>query len=137
MILETPHPAVEDFERETGWVLKPEGACRGGVCVPLPDQGPTVDLDAVALDSAGPEAARPWIEAARPEPPGPDRRAPSPRRAVRDRERAERRVDRRDRRDRAATRAGLERAGFANVTITFTHQVADGLHGAIVQAVKP
>ena len=34
---------VDDLERETGWVLKPEGACRGPVCVPLVSSGPTVD----------------------------------------------------------------------------------------------
>jgi arsenite methyltransferase len=33
--------------------------------------------------------------------------------------------------------AGLEAAGFADVRVTFTHEVADGLHGAIVQARKP
>jgi arsenite methyltransferase len=33
--------------------------------------------------------------------------------------------------------AGLAAAGFEQVSITFTHQVGDGLHGAIVQAVKP
>jgi arsenite methyltransferase len=33
--------------------------------------------------------------------------------------------------------AGLEAAGFADVSVTFTHEVADGLHGAIVQARKP
>jgi arsenite methyltransferase len=32
--------------------------------------------------------------------------------------------------------AGLEAAGFENVEVTFTHQVADGMHGAIVKAVK-
>jgi arsenite methyltransferase len=32
--------------------------------------------------------------------------------------------------------AGLERAGFTDVTVTFTHEVADGLHAAIVQAVR-
>jgi arsenite methyltransferase len=32
--------------------------------------------------------------------------------------------------------AGLEAAGFEDVAVTFTHEVADGLHGAIVRAVK-
>ena len=32
--------------------------------------------------------------------------------------------------------AGLEAAGFAEVSVEFTHQVADGMHGAIVKAVK-
>jgi arsenite methyltransferase len=31
----------------------------------------------------------------------------------------------------------LARAGFRDVSITFTHEVADGLHGAIVAGVKP
>ncbi len=32
--------------------------------------------------------------------------------------------------------AGLEAAGFEDVTVEFTHQVADGMHGAIVKARK-
>lgn len=32
---------------------------------------------------------------------------------------------------------GLRAAGFADPTVTFTHEVADGLHGAIVRAGKP
>ncbi|MGH3058821.1 MAG: arsenite methyltransferase [Gaiellaceae bacterium] len=32
---------------------------------------------------------------------------------------------------------GLKAAGFADVSVTFTHEVADGMHGAIVKAVKP
>jgi arsenite methyltransferase len=31
----------------------------------------------------------------------------------------------------------LAAAGFADVSVTFTHEAADGLHGAIVKAVKP
>jgi SAM-dependent methyltransferase len=31
---------------------------------------------------------------------------------------------------------GLRAAGFADVSVTFTHEVADGLHGAIIKAVK-
>jgi arsenite methyltransferase len=33
-------------------------------------------------------------------------------------------------------RAGLEAAGFDDVEITFTHEVGDGMHGAIVKATK-
>jgi SAM-dependent methyltransferase len=32
--------------------------------------------------------------------------------------------------------AGLEAAGFEQVSVEFTHEVADGMHGAIVQARK-
>jgi SAM-dependent methyltransferase len=31
---------------------------------------------------------------------------------------------------------GLQAAGFEEVSVVFTHEVADGMHGAIVQAVK-
>jgi arsenite methyltransferase len=31
---------------------------------------------------------------------------------------------------------GLEAAGFGDVSVTFTHEVANGMHGAIVKAVK-
>ena len=33
--------------------------------------------------------------------------------------------------------AGLAEAGFGEISVEFTHEVADGLHGAIVKAVKP
>ncbi len=32
---------------------------------------------------------------------------------------------------------GLEAAGFEDVSVTFTHEVANGMHGAIVKATKP
>src|SRR4029079_12069123 len=37
---------------------------------------------------------------------------------------------------KAEYEAGLEAAGFEQVTVEFTHRVADGMHGAIVKAVK-
>jgi len=33
--------------------------------------------------------------------------------------------------------AGLAAAGFADVSVTFTHQVGDGLHSAIIKATRP
>jgi len=42
---------VEEFERGTGWEFKAEGACRGELCVPLPEgvvRDETVDVLAAA-----------------------------------------------------------------------------------------
>jgi hypothetical protein len=35
MIATEPRVTKEDLQRRTGWELKPEGACKGEVCVPL------------------------------------------------------------------------------------------------------
>ncbi len=38
-----------EFERRTGWELRPEGACKGERCVPLPDPvSETVDLTTIS-----------------------------------------------------------------------------------------
>ena len=37
MILDTLDVTPEAFAAGTGWDIKPEGACKGEVCVPLPD----------------------------------------------------------------------------------------------------
>lgn len=36
MILESPVVDAAALAARTGWVVKPEGACKGDVCVPLP-----------------------------------------------------------------------------------------------------
>lgn len=51
MIVDSLQLPQDRFERGTGWELKPEGACRGEVCVPLPAgsvSGGTVDVTTVA-----------------------------------------------------------------------------------------
>ena len=47
MISTTSRVPVDRLARETGWEVKPQGACRGEQCVPLPDgalQDGQVDL---------------------------------------------------------------------------------------------
>lgn len=39
MIVESSVVEVAAFEARTGWSIKPQGACKGEVCVPLPDVG--------------------------------------------------------------------------------------------------
>ena len=46
MILESLDVTAQQFERMTGWEIKPEGACQGDLCVPL--GGAAFDLAAVA-----------------------------------------------------------------------------------------
>lgn len=46
MIVDTLDIDVAQFERGTGWQIKPEGACKGEVCVPL--GGGPFDLRATA-----------------------------------------------------------------------------------------
>lgn len=50
MILERLSTSVAEFARETGWEAKPEGLCRGEICVPAPGaiSGGTVDVSVAA-----------------------------------------------------------------------------------------
>ena len=50
MILTSLTASRSDFGRETGWEPKPEGLCRGEVCVPAPGAlvGDTVDVNVAA-----------------------------------------------------------------------------------------
>ncbi len=49
MILETLEVEASEFERRTGWSIKPEGACKGAVCVSLEDsEGSLLGVRALA-----------------------------------------------------------------------------------------
>jgi hypothetical protein len=51
MILEQLEVTPDELERQTGWVLKPEGLCKDDRCVPLPTGSAAdglVDVTAVA-----------------------------------------------------------------------------------------
>ena len=60
MLLKSLHIPVPDFEKATGWLLKPEGACKGDVCIPLKQQ-PTelIDIEKLAADMGLPLVAEP------------------------------------------------------------------------------
>lgn len=54
--------SAADAERVTGWALKPQGMCRGDLCVPLPAQaveveGSDVDVEAFWKTLGGPVIA--------------------------------------------------------------------------------
>jgi hypothetical protein len=60
MLLRSLRIPRAEFEAGTGWQLKPEGACKGEVCIPLPDpSGDEVDIKAVAEAMGMPLAAAP------------------------------------------------------------------------------
>jgi hypothetical protein len=49
MIIESLEVPRAEFEQRTGWAIKPEGACKGGICVPLPEVGAdTLDVRMLA-----------------------------------------------------------------------------------------
>jgi len=54
MIIDTLDLSAADFEAGTGWQIKPEGACKGEVCVPLAAGRNGGDFDlATAADRLG------------------------------------------------------------------------------------
>ena len=49
MILESLEVDRAELAARTGWEVKPEGACKGDMCVPLPDSDGDAPLDAHVL----------------------------------------------------------------------------------------
>jgi hypothetical protein len=48
VILSTLDVDVASFEARTGWAIKPQGACKAEMCVPMPKEG----SDAATIDAA-------------------------------------------------------------------------------------
>ncbi len=58
MLLRSLQVPKREFEAATGWSLKPEGACRGSVCIPLSrPAGDSIDVVQVARDMGMPLVA--------------------------------------------------------------------------------
>lgn len=60
MLLRSLQVPKSEFEAGTGWTLKPEGACKGEVCIPLSHPaGDSIDVASVAGDIGMPLVAAP------------------------------------------------------------------------------
>jgi hypothetical protein len=76
VILERLDAPPAELDRRTGWTIKPEGACRGDVCLPLPKPFDVRDLagrlgmalvhdEQHGLWALGPESGRRALQSAR------------------------------------------------------------------------
>jgi len=52
MIVDRVDIGTEEFREATGWEIKPQGACKGDVCVALPDTGFSLLTTAESLGMA-------------------------------------------------------------------------------------
>jgi hypothetical protein len=60
MLLDRLDLSAKEFQRITGWEIKPEGACKGETCVPLGNQPFTVAHTAERLGMALVEGPQAW-----------------------------------------------------------------------------
>ncbi len=68
MLARSPSISRSDFEAATGWQFKPEGACKGDVCIPLPAApGEAIDVVAMAQTMGLPVAQEHGVIAIGPE----------------------------------------------------------------------
>ena len=62
MLLERLRVPVHEFETASGWSLKPQGACRGDVCVPLPADAVEDGVVDVLATATAPDLVLPTID---------------------------------------------------------------------------
>lgn len=60
-IVDGPAIAIDEIEAATGWQLRPEGLCRGSVCVPVRDAGALAADGRISLDALGSALHRPVV----------------------------------------------------------------------------
>ena len=60
MLLDTLDLSIEEFEAGTGWAAKPEGLCKGDVCVPAPDAVVTAAADRLGMALARDDVRGVW-----------------------------------------------------------------------------
>lgn len=62
MLVTSLDVTAKEFEAGTGWQLKPEGACKGHTCIPLPQRpGERVNIPAMAEALGMPLVAEPEL----------------------------------------------------------------------------
>ena len=60
MLLKSLQISRAEFEKGTGWQIKPEGACKGDICIPLKDPpAEQVDIKRIAEEMNLPLVAEP------------------------------------------------------------------------------
>ena len=57
MILKSLTLSKQEFQRGTGWEIKPEGACKGDICIPLMQN----DNDSVSVEQAADAIGLPLV----------------------------------------------------------------------------
>lgn len=61
MLLTSLRADPAELERRTGWAVKPQGACKGEVCVPLPTEARNAD-GTIAVDVLADRLGMPLVD---------------------------------------------------------------------------
>ena len=61
MLLRSLMVSKKEFESGTGWALKPEGACKGSVCIPLSKRVDATSSEAIDVTSVAADMGLPLV----------------------------------------------------------------------------